>query len=328
MDELLVQVKQSVGVIQWNFEELKAQLEESLHTYETMVYTDENITDAKSDLAMLRRTRKDVETARKDIKNKCLEPYAVVEAQANELTALIDKPIKLIDEKVKDFNERQRQERKKRIIEYMGQKFQDLPETIAQKLKFKCYDSRWENATMAVKEWKAGIDNAHAACLADLEKLNDTVVEEFRSEAMKIYEKDLKIDDAERAYSQYLQYKVKIMEAEQKSKEEEMRRQKEAQEQAIRQAEAKARAEEAERIRREQEAAKPAQTATKTTQVENVPVKPETPEIEAETEEESTTKLFPTYCVMRVTAGTKEQIEKIKGYVRYCGAVLQVIEEG
>lgn len=327
MEELLVSVKQTVGIIQWNYEELKAQLEESLHTYETMVYTDENITDAKSDLAMLRRTRKNVEDCRKDIKNKCLEPYAVVESQANELTSLIDKPIKLIDEKVKEFDKRQRLERKNRILEYMQKRFEDLPAIIAQRLKFKCYDSRWENASMAVKEWKSGIDAAYESCMADIARLNDTVEEEYLPEAMKVYEKNLNVEEAERAYNQYLQHKLKIMEAEQRRKEEELRRQQEAQEQAIRQAEARARAEEAERIRKEQEAAKVAQIADAKAQVENAPTAPVRPETEVESEEEEATELFTPYAIVRIT-GSREQIEKIKGYARYCGASLDVLEEG
>ena len=334
MEELLVSVEQTVGIIQWNYEELKAQLEESLHTYETMIYTDENITDAKSDLAMLRRTRKNVEDCRKDIKNKCLEPYAVVESQANELTSLIDKPIKLIDEKVKEFDKRQRLERKNRILEYMQKKFEDLPAIIAQRLKFKCYDSMWENASMAVKEWKSGIDAAYESCMADIARLNDTVEEEYLPEAMKVYEKNLNVEEAERAYNQYLQHKLKIMEAEQRRKEEELRRQQDAQEQAIRQAEARARAEEAERIRKEQEAARTAKIATERQQAENVPsegAEADTRALRAQEwhseQEEEATELFTPYAIVRIT-GSREQIEKIKGYARYCGASLDVLEEG
>ena len=43
MKELQVTVQQTPGVVQWNFDELKAQLQEEMSTYETAVYKDDNI---------------------------------------------------------------------------------------------------------------------------------------------------------------------------------------------------------------------------------------------------------------------------------------------
>lgn len=328
MKELQVTVQQTPGAVQWNYEELKQQLQSEMSTYETAVYTDENIGEAKGDLAMLRKLRKSVEDRRKEIKNKCLEPYALVESQAKELVALIDKPIGLIDEKVSEYNEQQREERKNRILEYMNEKFTNLPEAVGQRLKLKCYDTKWENASTAIKDWKAAIDIAVEKCEADIAKLNENVDADFRQEAMKVYEKDLDFNKAESAYNQYLQHKIKILEAEQKRKEAEQRRLQEAQERAIKEAEAKARAEEQARIRREQEETEKAKIATEQADAEETHViKAAVPEpVEtSQTETEQTIPATP-YAVLKVH-GTPQQIEKVKGYARYCGATVEVLEE-
>lgn len=330
MKELQMNVQQTPGVIRWNFEELKAQLQEEMSTYETTVYTEENIMEAKSDLAMLRKFRKSVEDRRKEIKNKCLEPYALVESQAKELTSLIDKPIALISEKVTEYDEKQREERKKRILEYMNEKFSRLPNAISYRLKFKCYDQKWENASTAVKDWKTAIDAAAESCMADITKLNESVDAEFLPDAMKIYGKNLEIAEAERAFNQYLQHKVQILEAEQRKKEEEQRRQRAEQERAIRQAEERARAEEAARIRREQEAARMAQTEQKQAQAEELTEEPKKAiYAPIPNQHNSVCEQFESeipYAILRIQ-GTHEQIVKVKGYARYCGASVEVLEE-
>lgn len=333
MKELQMDVQQTPGVIHWNFEELKTQLKEEMKTYETTVYTDDAIMEAKTDLAMLRKFRKSVEDRRKEIKKKCLEPYEIVDEQAKELVALIDKPIELINEKVAAYDKTQREARKKRILDYMNDTFADLPDLVGQRLKFKCYDTKWENTNTSISSWKSAIDEAHENCIADLEKLHESVDDEFLPEAMKIYEKNLKIADAENAFNKYLQHKVQILEAEQRRKEEEMRRQREAQERAIRLAEEKARAEEAERIRKEQEAARAAQEEAERKKVEenvqavvNEQEEPAGNEIHENSEQHTEVDTNLRSAVLRIS-GTAEQIRKVKGYARYCGAYFEVLEE-
>ena len=75
MKELEVTVQQTPGVIHWNYEEIKAQLSEEMDERGTRLYTDENMPDARKDLAYLRNLKKQVNDRKKEIKNKCLEPY-------------------------------------------------------------------------------------------------------------------------------------------------------------------------------------------------------------------------------------------------------------
>ena len=104
MNELQVVVKQQVGKINWNFEELKTALAAEMEKYTGIVYDDDSIADAKNTVAYLRKLKDSVEERRKEVKKECLKPYDDMEKQVKELTQLIDEPI----------NTRSRERRKKR----------------------------------------------------------------------------------------------------------------------------------------------------------------------------------------------------------------------
>lgn len=251
MNELQVTVQQTPGVIRWNFEDLKTALKQEMDSYSSLVYTDETIPVAKKDVATLRKLRTMVEDRRKEIKNKCLEPYAVIEAQAKELTALIDSPINLINGQVKDYETAQKEKKKADIIAYMTEQFKDFPADVAQKAKFKVYDSRWLNATYKEKDWKAAVD----ACAEEVKKclaLLANTEEEFRDEAMKTYALNLDFSEAVARVQELQAQKERILAAER-------RRQEEAERRAREEAERRVAAEERARIAEEAKAQEPKQ---------------------------------------------------------------------
>ena len=56
MNELQVVVKQEVGKINWNFEELKTALATEMKKYTGIVFDDDSIADAKKTVAYLRNS--------------------------------------------------------------------------------------------------------------------------------------------------------------------------------------------------------------------------------------------------------------------------------
>lgn len=58
MNELQVVVKQQVGKINWNFEELKTALAAEMEKYTGIVYDDDSIADAKNTVAYLRNLKR------------------------------------------------------------------------------------------------------------------------------------------------------------------------------------------------------------------------------------------------------------------------------
>lgn len=220
MNELQVVVKQEVGKINWNFEELKTALAAEMQKYVGIVYDDNSIADAKKTVAYLRKLKESVEDRRKDVKKKCLEPYETMEKQAKELTQLIDEPINTIAKQVKDYEEEQKKKRKEEILAYMKEAFTELPETVASKLKFKIYDSKWENKSTTKKTWQDAVNTALENTKGDLNIL-DGIEEDFRENAKKVYEKNLVLSEALSKVQELRRQKEMILERERQKRERE-----------------------------------------------------------------------------------------------------------
>ena len=92
--------------IDFNFEELKGQLAESLALYTGLVVTEDGIKGAKEDRAKLNKLREALENKRKEVKRECMAPYTDFEAKVKELVGLIDQPIAAIDAQLKEYEEK------------------------------------------------------------------------------------------------------------------------------------------------------------------------------------------------------------------------------
>lgn len=104
--------------IQWNNEELKAEIAEKMQEYTSLVFTEDTIKEAKADRAKLNKLRTAFEDERKRIKKLCMAPYDAFEKQVKELIALIDEPIRLIDGQIKEVEEQRKVEKKGEILEF------------------------------------------------------------------------------------------------------------------------------------------------------------------------------------------------------------------
>ena len=93
------------GEIINNFAAIKAQVAAKVAPYMGLVFGDEDIRDAKSTVAELRKMRTAIEDKRKAIKKQWNEPYAAFEDEVKQITAIIDEPIEEIDTQIKSFEE-------------------------------------------------------------------------------------------------------------------------------------------------------------------------------------------------------------------------------
>ena len=75
MNELTLNVKQNPGVIELNFDEIEKALDAKLAEYKGAVFTEESKSIAKSEVANLRKLKKDFEDARKGVKKEWMKPY-------------------------------------------------------------------------------------------------------------------------------------------------------------------------------------------------------------------------------------------------------------
>jgi len=178
-----------IKTIEWNYEEIKRQVADTVEMYTDLVYTDEQIKEAKDDRAALNRFIKALEDKRKEIKNQCLAPYESFEKQMKEIIALVKEPVALIDSQVKGYEEKKKQEKMDQVTSaWCGL---TKPEGLTLE---KIFDSRWLNASYSINkatdEMIAKIDKfkAEMDVLADLP--------EFSFEAQQVYISSLDLPKA------------------------------------------------------------------------------------------------------------------------------------
>lgn len=127
--------------ITWNYEELKKELTEKTELYATVVYTDETIKQAKADRAKLNALKTALNSERIRMECEYMTPFNEFKSQVAEIIGIIDKPVKAIDAQIKDFEKREQDEKRAKII-----KLFDGIENKPEWLKIEqLWDPRWLN---------------------------------------------------------------------------------------------------------------------------------------------------------------------------------------
>lgn len=175
--------------ISFNYEELKQELMNKVEMYTNLVYTDEQIGDAKKDKANLNKLKKALNDERIRLQKEYLEPFNVFKGQIDEIISIIDKPVLLIDKQVKEYEEKQKADKKAAIEELFGTiGFQDF--VTLQMI----WDEKWLNATTSMKKIEEAMKAESIRIGHDVYTLS--ILPEFGFEAMEIYKKSLDVNKA------------------------------------------------------------------------------------------------------------------------------------
>lgn len=241
MNELNVLVVQEPGIINFNYNEIKAALVEKMELYKDAQFTEDSKNIAKKEIAALRNIKSAIDEKRKTVKNECLKPYADFEEKAKELMRIIDEPINLIDSQVKAFDEKRKQEKMKKIQEIYIEVIGDMGEYLPLDTVF---NTKWLNVATSVKSITDEITNAISSAREAVNTLS-TMQSESVSEALKIYKKTLSLADALTYINKYEQQKAEILKKE-------LERQRLEEERKIREREQRIREEERQRIANEE----------------------------------------------------------------------------
>lgn len=178
-----------VKEIQWNNEELKAEIAEKMRDYTGLVFTEDTIKDAKKDRAALNKLRTAFEDERKRIKRQCMAPYEQFETQVKELIALIDEPIRLIDAQIKEVEEQKKAQKRKDIEELFGSIGFQLFVTLD-----KIWDDKWLNATVPLSRIEEQMKSRMYQIGEDIAVIQK--LPEFSFEAMEVYKKTMDLNKA------------------------------------------------------------------------------------------------------------------------------------
>lgn len=177
------------STITFNFEELKQELEEKAGFYTNLVYTDEQIKEAKADKASMNKLKKALNDERIRMEKEYMKPFTEFKAQVNEIIAIIDKPVNAIDTQIKAYEDKCRQDKQEAIEQYFAEI--EKPDWLTLRA---IADPKWLNASVTLKSVKAAIDEKVQQIIKDMEMLSK--IPEFGFEATEVYKTTLNVNKA------------------------------------------------------------------------------------------------------------------------------------
>jgi len=145
--KLITDLTQLPQVVEFNAEELKAELSEKLTYYKNLVVTEDAIREAKSDRAKLSKLRDAIDTKRKEVKKACMAPYEAFETQCKEIMGMISEPITSIDEQIKVFDQKELDAKHAELEKHFASAMAgcDLPIELD-----KIINPKWQNKSMKI----------------------------------------------------------------------------------------------------------------------------------------------------------------------------------
>lgn len=158
-----------------------------------------------------------------------MEPFNTFKTQIAEIIKIIDKPVAVIDAQVKDYETREKEEKREKINAYWeGELQEDLTTRPPEWLKLcNIWQDRWLNKSVSIATAKQDIKNAIAQIQEDVATL--TSLPEFGFEAVEVYKTTLDINTALNKAREMSEIQKRKEAAEKARLEAEMRAQAEAQ---------------------------------------------------------------------------------------------------
>lgn len=178
-----------IKTIEWNHEAIKKEVAEKVERYKNLVYSEEQIKDAKTDRANLRKFVEALETKRKEIKKQCLEPYEAFEKQMKEIVGIVNEPILLIDTQVKNYEKQEQKKKLDEITEIFNNG--NFPDWVTFDM---IRDDKWLNASIKMSTIRTEIEGKLKKITNDLDILAN--LPEFAFESTEVYKHTLDLNMA------------------------------------------------------------------------------------------------------------------------------------
>lgn len=176
--------------IDWNKDELLKYVRSITEKYNGRIYTDDDITDARTDRAELNALKNTISDSRIRVKKAIMAPYDKFEAEVAEVTNLIIEAVKPIDDAIKTHDENQKADKKKQLVAYFDSIIGDLAESVTFE---RVFDPKMVNASTSMKKAKEGIADAVQQIRTNIETINTVVSEPYRSFAVANYLQTMKL---------------------------------------------------------------------------------------------------------------------------------------
>lgn len=153
--------------IVWNKDEITEVVQAAMRKYDGLVFSEDDLADAKAARANLNSLKKAISDKRIQIKKQVMEPYEKFEKEVKEVVALIDKPVDAIDKQIKEFEAKQKEEKRQEIEAYF-QSINDIENVTFAMV----YDERYMNTTYTMKKVKDEVKLKVDKIKVDLEAIS------------------------------------------------------------------------------------------------------------------------------------------------------------
>lgn len=232
--ELKIYNPQDNGFLQkidWNFEELKTEIAAVSQDYETSVYTDDTIKAARADRAKLNKFVDALTGKRTEIRKELLKPDEQFGQEIKELTGIVQKAIDNIDSQVKDYEQRQREEKTAKVREFYEENIHDISEVLPFERVFKPQYAVASTSMKSIKEEILALIQKVDEGLAILNEVDSKFSGDMKEVFLRTY--DIGAAMAERNRLESAEEKRKAYEEEQARKKAEREAQNQAETQRV-----------------------------------------------------------------------------------------------
>lgn len=204
--------------IQWNYKELKEYALAKAKDYQSIAYTDADVSDMKKDRADINRFINALEDARKRKKKEYLAPYEKFEAQVKDALVPLRQTTALIGQKLDEVEQQYRAGRLEKMRECYGKTAGDLQSLVPFERTVK---EEYYKRAYTDKKLLQAYDEFFGQIREDMKALDD-LPDRVRSKAIYKYMESYSLSDALRE-GKRLEELEKAMEERHKRQEEERR---------------------------------------------------------------------------------------------------------
>lgn len=231
-----VKVEKNLGTINSNLDAVEESIKAYVAEYENYVVSEDTVADSKKLLADIRKQKKALDDERKQIKKEWNAPYTEFEKRANEVIALYDKPINLINSQLVQFEEDKKAKKKEEIISIYNELKDELEEYAPLE---RIYNSKWENAGTSIKSIREDIQREFDKATMEISTIK-SMESKYEDKGLEEYKRTHNMQAAIQCMNDYRKKEEEILarqEAERKAREERERQEAEKAEQERKRAE-------------------------------------------------------------------------------------------
>lgn len=186
--------------IVWNADEIAKEVEAKVGYYKNLVYTEDQVAEAKKDRAKLRKFVTALKDKDREIKDRCLAPYEEFHNQMQKIISLVEEPAELIDKQVKEYEEGQKRQKLDAINDIFEKKgFQ--PWVTLDRIM----NPKWLNKTYSIKQIDADMTSIQHKIGEDILLINGQ--KEGMQAALSEYKRSMDVSAAVQAGIRYVEAK-------------------------------------------------------------------------------------------------------------------------